>query len=306
MIMTRPNTRERLWTDFEDAGRRPEAPPGGRAKDALRGSRILEAQMKRDARIHRTARSKALKRTFRSGFALAVCLLVIALFFGALARMLLVVREVEFVGLSAYAEEEILASGVVPSGGFMYALDKGALQRALTLRFPYIKSVSVNRRLPSTLALTVEEEKPVYFTRVCDEYFLITNDLRAVGYSADRAELEAAGYREIQLPPIKRAVAGRPLVFEEGIGYGYVKTILEIIEASPLAGRVSEFVATDKFELTLICDGIYRICLGDTADAAVKMLVAAKILEDELFVPGIGATIDVRNPKQARVIMGST
>lgn len=308
MIMTRPNRPDRMWTGFDEPlhKRRIVPPQGGRAtRDTLRGSRILDAQIKRDARIHRTAWAKTVKRTIRTGFVLLFCLSLIALLLFVFARIFLVVREVRFSGLATYQEEEILGSGIVPDQGFLYGIDKAGVQSALTLRYPMIKSVSISRSLPSTLEITVEEEKPSYYTRISGEYYLISNDLRAVGRAADRAALEAAGYREIVLPPVKRAITGRPLVFEQGVTTGYVRSILELVDKSPLAGRVTGLEATDKFELTLMCDGIYRVCLGDGTDAAVKMMVAAKILEDELFTPGVGATIDVRNPKQARVIMGS-
>ena len=308
MIISRSYRGDGSFTGYNDipGDRRVGQSYGRRGKrEPLRGSRILDAQMKRDARIQRTARSKTVKRAVRTTFVMLFCFLIIALLLFFFAKVVLVVREVNFVGLSAYEETEILESGILPVRGFVYGIDKARIKSALTLHFPYIKSVYINRKLPSILELSVEEESPVYYIRACGEYFLVTNDLRVVDCVPDKAALDESGYREIRLPAVTRAISGRPLAFEGEIATGYIKNIIQLVEQSPIFDRVTTLVADDKFDIVLICDDIYRICLGDTSEAAVKMMVAAKILEDELFTPDVGAMIDVRNPKQARVIMGN-
>lgn len=284
---------------------RRQQPRAGTQPGQVSSSRIFDAQLKRDARIHKTVQRHSIKRAFRTSFGVILCFIFGALLLFFMARVFLVVREINIVGLNSYDDTEVIEAGGIKMSGFMYSINKKQAENAITLYCPYVKSVYIDRKLPSMLELTVTEETAVYYTKLCGEYFMLTDELRAVGHAMDKNELDAAGYREIIIPKVTRAIAGRTIQFEDSVSTGYIRNIMKEINNSPLAERVTQVRAGDKFDIYVICNGIYSIYLGDTSDAAIKLSVASKILEDEIFKPGINANIDVSNPKQSRVTVGS-
>lgn len=67
------------------------------------------------------------------------------------------VEEIEVSGNSRYSREEIVAATGIQAGDNLFHMNKFAIRDHVLEEMPYVESILIRRRLPSTITITVEE-----------------------------------------------------------------------------------------------------------------------------------------------------
>ncbi len=284
----------------------------GGAPSIGHGSRN-EAQARADAEAKRRAAAEAharrRERRRKAKWLLTAMLLlfsfvliyVISRFIGSF----FIVGEIIISGDSPYTPQQIIDASGMSIGDSLYRADGRSAEEAISNNLPYILSVDVKIKLPSSVYITVESQSAVMYAEIAGEYYALSGDMRVLERSVSADEFISRGLLYITLPPVGNAVVGSRLTLSNGWDPAYIGEIAEVLENSELSGRIDRLFLDERFNIILSVDGRYRICFGSDQNAADKALAAARVIEaygDKFGSADLRAEIDVSDPASVVVI----
>lgn len=227
-----------------------------------------------------------------------ILIYVISVFLGSF----FVVGEVEIAGESPYSAQEIMSAAGLSYGDALYKLDRSEVEKAITDKLPYIEDAVVGIKLPSYVYITVRSEGAVMYTELPGGYYALSREMRVLECASSPVEFISSGLVYIELPEIESAVVGMTLALADGTDPIYIGELVEALLGSDLGGRVSKIFADERFNTVLSVDGRFRVRLGSDADASIKALAAAKVIEQNDFRGYDTAEIDVSDPSAVIVV----
>lgn len=259
---------------------------GGQPSNA---ERISNNTFERLRELNRQRRSRRMIFSFL--FAVAVCIVFVV----GCVQLFFNVTTVLVEGETGYSDDGIRqASGILPEQN-LYALDKAAIEQSVITQYPYIKRVRVDRRLPTTVALIVQEDEPRYYFELAGEYFVLSDTLRVMEYTEDIAELllREPGIIKLNTQRIIYAVVGRQIKFENSDYFEYAQNMLATFLGSELSEKISLIDFNDKFNIYILYDDRFKIEFGNIENIAMKIDFASRILNR--FNETDSGTINVEN-----------
>lgn len=218
------------------------------------------------------------------GLFITVCLVFYRYFF--------VVTEINLSGAGTYSKEEILEASGIGEGVNLYSFKSSIVADNITLNCPRVSSVKLERTIPNKLSITVVEELPAYYAEVYGEYVLLSENMRVLGSCSDISDVPPSLVR-LKLPCVSYAVAGRQIIFSEGMTVFAAKGILDEVQKSSLASRITLVDLRDKFDVYFACDDMFKLEVGDSSDLSYKLRAAAGVLEHEMFTTGNKYIVDL-------------
>ena len=253
-----------------------------------------------EARREAEQRKRFIER--RRGLVLAViCILLFAAVVGIIYRLVFVVKSINIIGSEHYTKEEIISSAGIAEGINLYSFRASSVVSSITLRCPYISDVTLERRIPSTVNITAEEDTPAYYATIYGEYKLLSAGLRVLE-TVDAEEIPE-GLLKLKLPTVSYAVAGRRLEFDSEKRDGDINELLKAVRESELADRITVIDLRDRYYVSMICDSKYKLIIGENTDVDSKLRVAAKVLLDEMFSTDNKFRIDLTVRGKTGVVM---
>lgn len=241
------------------------------------------------------------------GLTILLCILLVLLM--AVVAMILFCRiqTVEVYGSIHYSEDQIRDASGLTYGISMYQIDKPAIRRHIMKQCPYVNSVGIRRQLPGTLKITVTETAACFYTRIGDECYVIDESLCVLERIPDEIQATYRGLGRVILPPCNYAVVGEPLRFNgEPIAQDYITKAISGAEASAICSRITLLDLRDKYNLYAVSDDLYKLILGDVSDTTLKLNLAGKILQDEMFeLSSSRAQIDLRDTRECGVTVNN-
>ena len=276
-------------------------PDSRRNTDAIfRGDAAGDAR--RIAEYRQAVRKKYMQR-LRVGLSamLIVCLFAVAAF-AVVYKMFYTISDVSVTGTSLYSDEEILAASGISFGDNLYSFSSRVAEENVTLRCPYVQTLSVDRTAPSFVAFTVSEDTAVFYAELYGEMRALSAGLRVL----DAVDAETAAERgliRLRLPAVDTAVAGRILSFENERGTRALREVLAELLASPLRSRITTVDFRSPHALKMVCDARYILDFGDTQEVDIKLKIAEAVLRDRLFQSGVRAKIDLTSTGATSVIL---
>ncbi|MBI4496937.1 MAG: FtsQ-type POTRA domain-containing protein [Chloroflexi bacterium] len=227
-------------------------------------------------------------RGFWGRLAVAFCRVTAVLLGIAIAVVLytvpvLAVTRVEVSGNARLSRETIVDLAGV-QGRNLLALDlPGAQARLLTN--PWVRSATARRRLPATVAITIEERQPAAIWQTGGDRYLMADD----GTLVEPAPLASALPTILDLDQAPQEVGGR-------VPPGPAALAQELLRALPQAGDDAvvgfEYRATEG--LTAVTAGGLRVVFGNGSDLAYQLAtyraILAQVRQEQLPV----REIDVR------------
>ncbi|MFA6947931.1 MAG: FtsQ-type POTRA domain-containing protein, partial [Eubacteriales bacterium] len=154
------------------------------------------------------------KKIRRAALCAAIGVICCVIFTLVCCSVFFKVAEIDIEGGTIYRDEVLREASGIKADENLLAVDEKLVENNIVMNYPYIKSVKLSRLIPTTVQLTVTEEKPHYYTQVCGEYFVLSDTLRVL-QRADGIGVLRADYSLVQLkmPEISYAVVGRPIKF---------------------------------------------------------------------------------------------
>ena len=207
--------------------------------------------------------------------------------------------KVEVEGLTRYGEEEILVTSGLGTTQKMSEVDRESVKQALTSRYPYIRSVRVRYAFPLGYRVIIEEEIPTYYTCIAGDYFALSADLKVLEQATSDRRFMASGLRRITLGEVKSVMLGQTLRYDGD----YLERVLADIENSVLADRVTDVHIGDRYHLSVVCDGVYTLFLGDVNSIEAKLQLASLMMRQNDVPAGYRAILDVSDLKKTSIRM---
>ncbi|MBQ3066120.1 MAG: FtsQ-type POTRA domain-containing protein [Clostridia bacterium] len=195
-------------------------------------------------------------------------------------------QNLTFDNLRGYDAEAVFHTIGLKKNMFIFSVDEDEIEDKLRADFPYIQKVEVDFDLPNTAHLIFSEDCALFYTRLYDEYFVISESLRVLARYSSEEEIDE-GLRKVTLPPVSLAVVGHPLSFFDLTFTSFLEDFLDIIEKSDIYPGIRSMDVSNRFDVTLNFEDRYDIELGNQDDIETKLLFVKAIiseLEDEAGV----------------------
>ncbi len=249
-------------------------------------------------------RSRNRRRSFDEWvFIILVLLFLCAALFCVCGLIFFRAKEVRAEGGTYYDNEEILKEAGITDRDNLFFINQKELEERMTLRFPYIESITLKRILPTTLVIKIEEDRPAYYTEIGTEAFLLSESLRVLDRADSVPEVtgDIDGLCRVTLPTVTYAVVGRRLEFERDSTYQYMLRVLSVLNASEYAGSIDYVDAKSKFRISVyLFDRKYKVFLGSGEELEEKIRFFTNIRKQKLDVEDF-AVVDVSDLDRAFV-----
>lgn len=201
-----------------------------------------------------------------------IVLLILILNFG------FVVREIHVEGLTDYTAEEIIEHAGVNIGDNIFTISEEEAEARLKEKFPYIKTVTFDKKYPSELVLEIEEEYTTYYYEMEEEYFLFNHSLRLMDKFDSLSALKAVRADSIlvHMPLPKSSVVPEYITFSEESEY--VAEVIRTLSSSHLGVYVHTIDLRDKFLIHMECGRSVTVDLGDYNNLKGKFSTVLRLL----------------------------
>ncbi|MDR2531025.1 MAG: FtsQ-type POTRA domain-containing protein [Oscillospiraceae bacterium] len=192
-------------------------------------------------------------------------------------------------GNTRYGTEEIIAASQLMTGGSLVVFDKSGAEQRVKDAFPYVERVTVKRKLPDTLMISITESVPLARIRLDDgTVALIERNGKVVEVAPGSTEgIELRG-----LTPLN-CVPGEPYPTESELdaeALDYALEILAALDANGLSGHVT-YIQAGILVPSFDYDGYFTVEIGTRERTAEKIEFFAASLDS--MPKGFPARIDL-------------
>lgn len=266
--------------------RRTAAPP-----PAASGSRQAAGRTARNSAQARRERARRRRRHLLL-FRLLCCVLVCAA--AVLATTVFFrVSKVEVAGDTRYTAEELIDASGVQTGDNMFFLDSSHIISILQAKYPYLNTVSLHRRLPSTLEIEVSDRVATLSLDTGSGYLLVDSNGKVLDTAADAAP-DTAVVSGTETDKLKVGDTA-------GDKQEKLKTVLDLMNLMTQYEMNTEVRSVDiekAYDVRVQYTEAYTILLGNMDDLEHKIQFLQAILK-EPSLPESGI-IDLTDDKEAR------
>ena len=187
-------------------------------------------------------------------------------------------QHLTFDNLRGYNAEDVFRAIDVHKNQLIFTVRDTEIERRLRARFPYIQDVEVERVLPDTVHLIFTEDSARFYTKIYDEYFVISDSMRVLARYSSVDELDS-GLREITLPPVSYAVVGHALRFFDGSYLSFLSSFLDTVEQSEVYRGIASMNLSNRFDVILNYRDRLEIALGDIENLETRLLFVQSTIE---------------------------
>ena len=209
------------------------------------------------------------------------------------------ITDIKVSGETRYSLDSIRASMGIELGTNMYAINKFEIIDKLKNEYPYINDVKIRRRLPGTINVEVKDSVPYAAIEEDGQYWIINEDGRILQQANDDF------FNTKSLVKIKGIELLNPKICMEVdiLDENKQKTlfnILHILEFNDILISVNEIDITKSYQITMIYDGRFTVCLGDYEQIERKIKFFIEV--EKNLVENDRGIVDVSEIKKARFI----
>ncbi len=178
-----------------------------------------------------------------------------------------------------YSKADIISRSGITEGMNMYSVKKNEVKSNILEKLNGISEVTVTRKLPSDITLTVVEHVPAMYVAVGDSYYILSSSMLVLRPETDISYIEEQGLIRIYTPDILGAMAGELLkTADEDVAH-LVAELYASLTSLSMSERVTEINMTDKFDISVNYDEKYTIKLGNALKLHEKLSMAKQIME---------------------------
>lgn len=206
---------------------------------------------------------------------MALCAFALAVICAGVALVLTVFFRIDTIqikvdGTRLYGDKEIIACCGVEIGDNLFMVSEKKLNETLTVSMPYIKSVTIERRMPDTLIIKVVSATSAAAIPYGDGYVIIDPDGKVLDNNAPKIP---EGIPVVNGFKVTEPVEGQQINIS---GEGNTEDLLEITKAIRDAGfeDITEIKLVKKGYFQLMYDNRITIKLGPMIDIFEKIDLA--------------------------------
>ena len=233
---------------------------------------VQKRMTKKQAKIER--KKKKLKKIIKL---ITLFLLIIGGFVFALVSPIFNIKEIQVSNNNQIATETIISLSQLQLGQNLFRFNKNKIEKEIKTN-PYIESVTIKRKIPSKIEISVKERNRNYNVEFLNGYAYINNQ----GYILEISD------QKLDLPTIQgistdaeQIVEGNRLNTEDLEKIETVIQIMNICKNYELDQKVSAIDITNKNNYIIYMNEEKKIInLGDESNLSTKMLYVPTILKE--------------------------
>ena len=200
------------------------------------------------------------------------------------------VSDIEVEGNTHYTDEEIIRAMDIEQGDNLLFFDRfGAVSRAHA-KLPYVEEVSIDRKLPNKVIISVEESEALAYLVLGDEKWTMDHGARILGKAAEGETASLIAIEGISPGTLMIGELMQTSDHDEAL-VQYVADVLDQIEARGYAPSVTRVDFSDPKSVEFSYGGKYTVVLGGPENIERKFGMFVAVL-DKLKEGDIGI-IDV-------------
>lgn len=230
-------------------------------------------------------RSAGISSLLMFAIVIAAAIFVMSVFFR--------VSDVQVEGNVHYTDEEIIQAVDIEDGDNLFFFDRfGAISRAFA-KLPYIEEVSVERKLPNKVVISIVESEALAYLELGDETWTLDHSCKVLGKAAEGETgrlIPIVGFDPGTLYIGERLTAADG----DGSAVDHLAEILYQMEARGLNLQVTRIDFSDPASVRFSYGGRYTVILGGAEKTEYKfgMFVAVldKLLEGDLGIIDVSDT----------------
>ncbi len=245
------------------------------------GNRFKRRTVAMDELKQRQQNKKLRRRVFYA----SLFFVLIAVFTAVCFIVFFKIKTVEVEGVSRYTEEQIIEAFGVEYGSNLYSFTASDKETELVLELPYLNKVIIERDLPSTIVIHVEEKKPDMYVEISGEKYLLTDNMQILEYTDEPAKLYGLLKLDMEPETVGRCIVGEKLLFADVRTGDIIAQAFSDIRAAKLTSRVTYIDANNRFGIYIGIDGKYDIYMGDIDEFDTKLAFAAGIVDKLATLP---------------------
>lgn len=236
------------------------------------------------------------RRRDRGSFGFLYKLLSVFLICGAIITAMTLffrVDEIVVTGQKRYTAEEIQAASGVELGSNMYLLNKNDVVRSISKALPYIENIRINRKLPDTLLIEVQEGGRPFALIQDGSAWLISASGRIV---EQLPEGEAGQYGLISGCQLLAPSVGTPITLatEYASQQSSLLDLLSALDDAGLTENVDGIRLDDLSCLNMDYIGRFTVRMSYGADYTQELEKLTLTLESEKIQSNMTGTIDMQ------------
>lgn len=245
----------------------------------------------RRALVERQKKKKRRRMISRIGIAVLVLLAIVfapTIFFQ--------VSKINVTGDTRYTSEQLIKSTGVKQGDNMFFLDTEQIAADLKDEYPYLDTVKLRRKLPSTLQIEVSDRTAVLSIEQNGKYLILDMS----GKVLEKTKSAAKGTAKVTGVPMKGLHVGDTVDEDK---YGKAASVMKLLELTDQYGMKKHIKTIDvekAYDVRVTYDKRYTILLGALEESNLEHKIQfLKAILKEPSLPESGV-IDLTDEKEAR------
>ena len=244
----------------------PRRAPAGKRKYTRSSITLDEMQSRQDAKQRRRMIFYILLFVF-------ITLAFLAVSFFVFFR----IGEIRVTGNAMYTQEQIMEFISFREGDNLFSFDAAKAESALRKNLPYLGSVEISRKLPSTILVTVSERTEDLALHLGEEVYLISGDLQVLGRFAGNEV--TPNITSLYTGSVARCLVGEELTFLDRRTDDNLKELYECLVENNIQKKVKSIDITSRFDITINYDDRFTVYLASTENIDIKVRFLVAILE---------------------------
>lgn len=187
------------------------------------------------------------------------------------------IDSIEVDNSSRYSSKEVLEACGIEDGENLFLADVEGARKKIDQALPYTGSVTVTRKIPDTLLITVKE--PVIYAAFEQdgEYILVSDEGKILEISKECPQ----SCLLVQGMDMEKPVAGQKFLPDDEKTREVFSELEDTLSECSLS-HITKIDVQDIYKIMVEYDGRIRIQLGTSNDLTLKINAAKKIVEEEL------------------------
>ncbi|MCL2057311.1 MAG: FtsQ-type POTRA domain-containing protein [Oscillospiraceae bacterium] len=222
------------------------------------------------------------------------------------------IEAVLVLGSDKYAAEDLALDSGVSAGDNLLRVSSGRVRSALMDKYPYIESVELRRKVPSTIEIHITQCSPGGALKQGDDYILITKDGKALErgmilipeniplvIGMDAGDILPGEYLQNSRDNLDEQETARAQKAQEAL-----LTLRYLFDAMDESGftDITNLDITDPLNIKIMYENRLLIELGSEADLPYKLEFVGTIIRDNLE-PDARGIIHAGNARSRQVIV---
>ncbi len=253
------------------------------------------AAAKRRNAVETNARRRKRRRKRSNFLYFVILMLFVAIALVTLSvTVLFNISKIEVSGAQEVLQSDIIEASGVSEGENLFRLNIENIQNNILNKLDSLDNVTVSRKLPSTLSISVQETQAEYNLKQDDStYMILSKNFRVMKTGEESPEGSAVVLTGIS---VQNATKGDFVDLNSADGYEETAQILSELSEQDIE-NIKEIDVSNTMNISINCNNKYKILIGTVSGIAYKLQFAKEVMTNNLNSSDKGV-IDVRQEGQ--------